>query len=609
MLWSLGRNLGRVLWALIAIALVCLPLAAMAAAPSAAPEGFDFPPALDSYGDADMEGIWARLVHRASALPFNVVATLIFVLAIAHTFLSSRFLEIAHKFEHEHAELKAARKVPKHSVSHGAELFHFLGEVEVIFGLWAIALAVAVIAFFDWSTFVGYVSYRVNFTEAMFVVVIMALASTRPILRISEAFMDRVARILGGSVKAWWFTVLTLGPLLGSFITEPAAMTISALLLAKKFYELEPGEAFKYATIGLLFVNVSVGGTLTHFAAPPVLMVASPWDFDFVHMLTNFGWKATLGILLANLLYFVVFRAQFAQLEEQFAFRSLKDEVRKKYLPRDLMESDWDAMHPVIMEEQQFARKLEAQIAAVADQHRTSLEPKYFEEIAARGIDRDLAQRAFDERFEEIKVAKIREDIPLMLPPAQRPRFVDPDWDDREDPVPLWVTAVHVAFMAWTIFNAHDPELFVAAMLFFLGFAVITSPYQNRIDLKPALLVGFFLGGLVMHGGLQGWWIEPVLGSLGEVPLMISATVLTAFNDNAAITYLSTLVPNFSDELKYAVVAGAVAGGGLTVIANAPNPAGQSLLKKHFENGVSPAKLLLGALAPTLIVWLLFLVL
>jgi Na+/H+ antiporter NhaD/arsenite permease-like protein len=88
---------------------------------------------------------------------------------------------------------------------------------------------------------------------------------------------------------------------------------------------------------------------------------------------------------------------------------------------------------------------------------------------------------------------------------------------------------------------------------------------------------------------------------------MAVATILTAFNDNAAITFLSTLVPGFTDSLKYAVVAGAVAGGGLTVIANAPNPAGQAILKKYFDNGVSPAGLLLGALAPTVIVWLCFL--
>ena len=144
--------------------------------------------------------------------------------------------------------------------------------------------------------------------------------------------------------------------------------------------------------------------------------------------------------------------------------------------------------------------------------------------------------------------------------------------------------------------------------LFFLGFSQVTAPFQNRIDLKPALLVGFFLGGLVVHGGVQGWWIAPVLGNLSKIPLMLGATVLTAFNDNAAITFLSTLVPNFTDSLKYAVVAGAVAGGGLTVIANAPNPAGLSILKKFFGDEVSPAKIVQFALLPTVVMLLLFII-
>ena len=96
---------------------------------------------------------------------------------------------------------------------------------------------------------------------------------------------------------------------------------------------------------------------------------------------------------------------------------------------------------------------------------------------------------------------------------------------------------------------------------------------------------------------------------LGEVPLFVGATILTAFNDNALITYLATLVPSFSEELKFAVVSGAVTGGGLTVIANAPNPAGQSILQRFFPDGVSPWGLFLGALVPTLIVAFSFMVL
>ena len=595
--------------AVLSIALVCLSWATMAAAPHAGLEEFNFPIPLDSYGDADMEGIWSRLVHRIGVQPFNTIATVIFLLAIVHTFLSSRFQAIAHHREGEHEKLKAQRKVPKNSVSISGKVFHFLGEVEVIFGLWTVVLGLAVTLFYEWGTFLGYVKHKVNFTEAMFIVVVMTLASTRPILKISEAAMAFVARLLGGSLKAWWFTVLTIGPLLGSLITEPAAMTIAALLLGSKFYELNPREGFKYATIGLLFVNISVGGTLTHFSAPPVLMVAGPWGWDLAFMASNFGWKTIIGISLSNLLYFVIFRAQLNELEERFALRSLRDEIRKKYLPRDLVEADFDTLQVAVDEELELKRRREAFIDEAADTLRGRLEPKYLEDVTRRGVDRDLAQKAFEQRFEEIKLAKLREEVPSLLPPEQRPKFIDPDWDTREDAVPWWVTLVHVVFMAWTIVNAHHPQMFIAGMLFFLGFAVVSSPYQNRIDLKPPLLVGFFLAGLVVHGGLQGWWIEPVLGSLSEVPLFLTATVLTAFNDNSAITFLATLVPGFTDDLKYAVVAGAVAGGGLTVIANAPNPAGQALLKKYFENGVSPGRLLLAALAPTGIVGILLLVL
>jgi hypothetical protein len=176
-------------------------------------------------------------------------------------------------------------------------------------------------------------------------------------------------------------------------------------------------------------------------------------------------------------------------------------------------------------------------------------------------------------------------------------------------PVPVWVTAVQLGFMGLVVCFAHYPALFVGGFLFFLAFSQATAHHQSQLDLKPPLLVGFFLAGLVIHGGLQGWWIEPVLKSLGEIPLFLSATVLTAFNDNAAITYLATLVPGFTESLKYMVVAGAVTGGGLTVIANAPNPAGQSILQRFFPEGISPLGLLAGAFGPTMIMGMCFLLL
>jgi hypothetical protein len=300
--------------------------------------------------------------------------------------------------------------------------------------------------------------------------------------------------------------ILTIGPLLGSFITEPAAMTICALLLARQFFDCQPSTRLKYATLGLLFVNVSIGGTLTHFAAPPVLMVARPWGWDTPFMLEHFGWRAAVAIVASTVVYYLLFRRELGAMAARIS-------------PPDIEQPDEDAGSTV-----------------------------------------------------------------LAL-----------------QPVPAWVTAVHILFVTWTVVNAHYPALFIGGFLFFLGFAKATAAYQSRVELRTPLLVGFFLAGLVIHGGLQAWWIAPVLRSLGETPLFLGATLLTAFNDNALITYLATLVPDLGDQLKYAVVEGAVVGGGLTVIANAPNPAGQALLGRFFDGVVLPIGLALGALLPTII--------
>ena len=461
------------------------------------------PWALETYPSASDQSLAAELSARVGLEPFNAIATGIFILAILHTFAAARFAALAHRVQHQHdARMETQGRQPRPSLI--AELLHFVGEVEVVFGLWAVVLLTAMTTYAGWESAKHYFNDSVNYTEPLFVVVIMALAATRPIIGFAESALRRQRLRGGGTPAAWWVSILTVGPLLGSFITEPAAMTISALLLARQFYDLQPSLQLRYATLGVLFVNVSIGGTLTQFAAPPVLMVARPWGWDIPFMLLNFGWRAVLAIALSTAVYFMFFR-----------------------------------------------RELQA--------------------LAARPPVADVEQP--DEEATG----------PALLP------------------VPAWLVAVHLAFMAWTVMNAHYPALFLGGFLFFLGFARATSAYQSRIELKTPLLVGFFLAGLVIHGGLQGWWIAPVLSRLAETPLFLGATALTAVNDNALITYLATLVPNLGDELKLAVVQGAVVGGGLTVIANAPNPAGQALLGRFFGGAISPLRLLGGAVLPTLI--------
>ncbi|MCE0499712.1 MAG: putative Na+/H+ antiporter [Methylacidiphilales bacterium] len=482
-------------------------LGAFAAAPGLADGAAPFPPPVDSYGDANTASLWALLAGRIHAEPFDLAATVIFFLAIIHTFFAPKILHVSHAIQVRHEARLAENNGPDYTPprrlrqSIPAAVLHFFGEVEVVFGIWVIPLAIALCLSKGTAVARFYLDQTVQYTEPLFVVVIMAVAASRPVVQFAVRMLGLIA---GQSPARWWLALLTVGPLLGSLITEPAAMTICAVLLGREFYRLGPSRNFRYATLGLLFVNVSVGGALTNFAAPPILMVAAKWDWSSLYMVTEFGYRALSGILVGTVIYFLVFRKEFAGLA-----------VSGRVLPADESGS--------------------------------------------------------------------------------------------QEPVPFWITAVHLVFLAWTVIVAHEPALFIGGFLFFLGFTMATAAYQDEINLRSPMLVGLFLAGLVVHGGLQAWWIEPVLGRLGQYPLLIGSTILTAFNDNAAITYLATLVPNFSDTLKTAVVSGAICGGGLTVIANAPNPAGQSLLQKYFPGGsIAPGGLFLAALVPTLVMLFFF---
>jgi Putative Na+/H+ antiporter len=487
----------------IFLMLACLIFGAMPVQAAAPTSDQKFPLSSDSYQDESISTLSGKLFARIQQEPFNAAATIIFFIAIVHTFLVSRFQRLAHDYDIRARAVEALNPLERQGRDHEwdqllfrAQFFHFMGEIEAVFGIWLVPLLIAIIFFHGWSAMVNYVG-NVNVAEAIFVVVIMSMASSLPVLRLAENAVARIAALGRGSPVIWWLSILTIGPLLGSFITEPAAMTISALLLRHRFYNLHPSDRLKYSTLGLLFVNISVGGTLTHFAAPPVIMVAHHWNWDFLFMLQNFGWKAVIAILVSNFLFLLLFRRELTKL---------------------------------------------------------------------------AAKPGTDESAQEQRA------------------------------VPWSITMIHLFFLAWTVVNAHYPVLIIFGFLFFLAFVTATRRSQHQIALRQALLVGFFLGSLVIHGGCQEWWIVPVLKQLTEWPMMIGATILTAFNDNAAITYLASLVPNFSDSLKYSVMAGAITGGGLTVIANAPNPAGISILSSRFgDGGIAPLGLFLGALVPTLI--------
>ena len=401
-----------------------------------------------------------------------------------HTFTAKQFERLSHRF-------------PRH-----AGLFHLLGEVEVVFGFWAIVLVIAMALVSGGGAALSYAETR-NYTEPLFVFVVMVVAASRPVLQTVMAAVDRVARMLPmpAALATAWLGLAAV-PLLGSLITEPAAMTIAALLLAPHIFRPDVPEGVKYLALGVLFVNVSIGGTLTSYAAPPVLMVASTWQWDSAFMLAQFGWKAAVAVLVnATAAAFV---------------------LRKHLLAAPEASSD----------------------------------------------------------------------------------------EPASQPVPLPVVLVHVLLLAGVVVFAHHPVVFLGLFLMFLGFTQAYERHQSPLILKEALLVGFFLAGLVVLGGLQRWWLEPIVSSLTPLALFFSALGLTAITDNAALTYLGSLIPGMSDTSKYMLVAGAVAGGGLTVIANAPNPAGVALLKRGFaDETIGAGGLLLGALGPTAVAAAAFLLL
>jgi Na+/H+ antiporter NhaD/arsenite permease-like protein len=409
-----------------------------------------------------------------------MIGAALFAIAVLHTF-SAKFFE---KLAHRH---------PSHS-----GVFHLLGEVEAVFGFWAMVLAIFMAFAIGPGKAVEYLETR-NYTEPLFVFVIMVIAASKPILRLALASVDAAARLMPMTRSiSTYFLALALLPLLGSFITEPAAMTLAALLLRASYYNAAISTRLMYATLGVLFVNVSIGGTLTPYAAPPVLMVAAKWGWDLPFMIMNFGWRSAIAVIINAAIVTWLFRAELARV-------------------------------PVI------------------------------------------------------------------------------DKKNEADRIPLPITVVHVLLLAGVVVAAHHPVIFMAIFLLFLGIASAYEQYQERLILREGLMVAFFLAGLVVLGGQQQWWLQPLLEAMSPTAVFYGATALTAITDNAALTYLGSLVEGLSDEFKIALVAGAVTGGGLTVIANAPNPAGYSILRSSFpDQEISAGGLFLAAFPPTVVAIILF---
>ena len=429
---------------------------------AAAPTHYNRPPVLMS----DPTVQWAALI--------------IFGLAICHTFMAGKILKMSHKFNHDTMSYR---------------LMHILGEVECVFGIWALVLVFIMAGLHGQEDVFNYLQNTVDYAEPLLVFVIMTMAATLPVIYFANRSISGIASLIPmPSRMGFFFSAMVIGPLLGSFITEPAAMTVTAVILKNAYFDKGISTKFKYAALSVLFVNISIGGTLTHFAAPPVLMVSAAWSWDMSYMLGNFGWKSAIAVVINAAVLTYMYRKEL--LEDP------KDDGEKKDMVR----------------------------------------------------------------------------------------------------IKPFVVAIQLIFLASVVLFHHDKVIFLGIFIFFLGWCEITASYQEPLKIKSALLVGFFLAGLVVLGKLQTWWLKPLLKDIGDVTLFVGTTMLTGITDNAALTYLGTQVDGLSIQLKYALVAGAVAGGGLTVIANAPNPAGFGILKGSFgKDGISPVGLLKNSILPTIV--------
>ena len=239
---------------------------------------------------------------------FNIGIAVIFFLAIAHTFLTPQI----HAWAGNLKMMQIAHPYHWRFYYFLSELLHLNSEIEVIFGLWLLPLFVWASLFTDWAAIQEYIVGR-DYTFALYIMVIIVVIGSRPIISFAERVLEFIARIGRDSAGAWWLTIMTVGPLLGSLLKEPGAMALSAILLSKKFYPYRPSRAFQYATLGLLFANISVGGLLSPYSSRALFFAAKSWGWDTHYMFTHFGWKLLIGIVLINSFYYCLFRKNFKE--------------------------------------------------------------------------------------------------------------------------------------------------------------------------------------------------------------------------------------------------------------------------------------------------------
>ncbi len=399
----------------------------------------------------------------------EIIGSICFILALSHTFFAVKFKPIS----------------------------HYLSETELAFPFWGIIFLATVPLFsvLGWidgsdsrNQFMELAGH-LDFSEPALLFVILLVTNTPLVMRFASRAIDGVADLVmqmasASRGEASYITSMIVGPLMGSLITEPAAMTVTALFLRDRFFNRRVSRRFKFMSFANLLVNVSIGGALTNFAAPPILMVRDAWGWSSNFVFFHFGLNAALAIVVNTGLCWFFLRGELRAVQG-FPKESLND-ANGLILKKDS-----------------------------ASTTRTS-------QAAEQRAVRSLGSR-----------------------------------------------------------------------LFYL---------VNQFEFRSSLYVALFLAGVVVLGHQQAWWLRELVEGKSPFSLFLGSTVLTSVTDNAALTYLSTQIESLTPLMRHAVVAGSIAGGGISVVANAPNPIGFSILREQLgDAGFGFSDLLRYALLPTAI--------
>lgn len=235
-------------------------------------------------------------------------ATLLFFFSIVHTFLTPWFYNRFQICQHRKTIFPERWK----KYLWLSECYRLLGKVEIVFILWAVPLFLLFLCTEGYKMTISYFNSR-NYIFSLFIIIMLILLESRPIVYLSERIFSSIAKIGKQSPRCWWWTLMIATPLSSVLLKETGAMIIATALLARNFYKFSPSTRFAYATMGLLFSNISLGGLTTGLSSRALFIIlpSVKWGNGFI--LKYFCWKAIIAMLVSTTVYYLIFRKEFAR--------------------------------------------------------------------------------------------------------------------------------------------------------------------------------------------------------------------------------------------------------------------------------------------------------